>query len=237
MLPVPGIEASAQIAGYTGAGGPFMLDDAEDVDLTAESLGRDWVSDYVYPLGYVLSAVTISTSGLTPATEQTPVGCLKGTIPQAFDPYTGQNYISAGFGIPVPSVAGESTEPYPGDMTTFQSLTFYACFDRELPNQRFNVILETYPGPEYPKIYWSFAPRLGTMFEKITIDLWSPDYIENAGGLSLGQLLSQTRYLAFYCFGGPVAPFPVTTLEFHVDDVELYATPPSQVKGPLWEIY
>jgi len=214
-----------------------MLDNVEDIDLFADPLGRDWVSDYVYPLGYVLSAQPIATSGLTPAAGQTPVGYLQGTIPQAFDPYTGENYVSAGFGVPVPSVAGESTEPYPGNMTTFQFLTFYACFEPTLPNQMFSVLLETYPGPVYPKIHWDFTPPLGTTFEKVTIDLRSPDLIENADGLSLEELLSQTRYLAFYCFGGPVPEHPITTLQFRVDDIELYAPPPSEVRRLFWEAY
>jgi hypothetical protein len=43
--------------------------------------------------------------------------------------------------------------------------------------------------------------------------------VENAGSLTVPQLLSQTRYLSFYFYGGPET-IP-KTLTVHVDDIQL----------------
>lgn len=40
-----------------------------------------------------------------------------------------------------------------GNTSSFTDLTFLACFSTVLPDQNFQVILETYPGPNHPKLY------------------------------------------------------------------------------------
>ncbi len=211
------IPAHSQIGGRTSADGTFVLDDAEDLDLVADGVMRDWIPDYVWPQGYVLTTYTLTGSSLTLAPDQTPIGALKATIPETHWIYEG--YISAGFGVPVPAVKGASTEEYPGNITSFGTMTFNACFEPVLTEQVFQVVLETYPGPDYPKIYWSYSPESGTTFQGVEIDLWNPDTIEGAGSLTLQDLLSQTRFLYFYFYAGPV---PIgTVLEFYIDDIRL----------------
>ncbi len=206
-----------QIGGRTAAFGTFVLDDVEDLDLMADGVMREWISDYVWPLGYILSTFSLSDSGLILAQEQTPIGALKATIPETHWIYEG--YISAGFGVPMPAVAGESTLAYPGNITSFDTLTFFICFEPVLNGQVFQIVLETYPDPDYPKIYWSYTPEPGKTFQKVEIDLWNPDLIEGAGTLSLHDLLSQTRFLYFYFYAGPV---PIgSILECYIDDIHL----------------
>ncbi|HDR91448.1 MAG TPA: hypothetical protein ENN75_04265 [candidate division Zixibacteria bacterium] len=196
-----------------------MLDDAEDLDLIADGVEREWVSDFIWPDGYILNCTTISTLGLTAAEGQTPIGTLTATIPETHDILAPEGWISASFGVPVPATPGVSTATAPADITSFSTLTFFACFDPILEGQEFQVVLETYPEPDYPKIHWFFSPVSGSAFEPVSIDLWSPDLIENADGLTLAELLSQCRYLSFYCFAGPV---PLNTrMHFHIDDIRL----------------
>ncbi len=207
----------AQIGGKTADDGIFVLDDAEDLDLLADGVMRNWIPDYVWPLGDVLTTLPLAGTDLTLAEDQTPIGALKATIPETHLLYDG--YISAGFGVPMPAVAGESTLDYPGNITSFGTLSFYACFEPVLTGQYFQVVLETYSNTDYANIYWSYTPESGKTFQKVEIDLWNPDLIEGAGTLSLHELLSQTRFLYFYFYAGPV---PIgSTLEFHIDDIEL----------------
>ncbi len=229
MLSFIMITSYAQIGGKTGSEGTFVLDDAEDLDLVADGVMRDWIPDYVYPVGDVLTTLPLTGTDLVLAEEQTPVGALKATIPETH--LTDEGYISAGFGVPVPAVKGASTEEYPGDITSFAALSFYACFEPVLTGQEFEIVLETYPGPEYPKIHWSYSPESGTTFKNVEIDLWNPDSIEGAGSLTLYNLLSQTRFLYFYFYAGPV---PIeTVLEFHIDDIRLLPRTGTNV----WEYY
>jgi len=223
-----------QIGGHSAADGTFVLDDVEDLDLVADGVGRDWLPDYIWPVGDVLSPLAISGSGLTPAGGQTPVGAFRTTIPEKHRFGSLQGYISGGFGVPVPGVAGASTLDFPGDITSFDTINFYACFEPTLPDQRFQVVLETYPGPDYPKVRWSFVPTAGTTFQKVEIDVWNPTAIEGGGSLTLSDLLSQTRFLYFYCYAGPVPFF--TELDFHIDDIHLDGVPPAQ-SGKLWSLY
>jgi hypothetical protein len=204
---------SAQIGGHTAFDGPFTLDNVEDLDLVAGGVGRDWIPDYVEGIPNPLQAQALSSSGLTLASGQTPAGALRFRVLESY------GWISKGFGVPTPSVVAASTLTDPGDISSFESLTFLACFQPVLANQKFEVILETYPGPPYPTIHWDFTPAPGTTFQEVTINLRSPSLVENAGSLSIDQLLTETRFLYFYCFAGPVTP--ATTLDFHIDDIRL----------------
>lgn len=212
MLVVP-LSSHAQIGGKTAADGPFLLDDVEDLDTVAIGVMRTWVSDYIAPQGDVLSVVQLTGSGLTRATDQSPIGAFRASVPSS------SKYVSGGFGVPVPAVAGASTATHPGNITSFTHLTFLACFEQTLANQKFQVILETYPGPTYPKIYWNFSPPQGKTFGPVSINLRAPAFIENAGDLTLEQLLAQTRFLYFYCYGGPTSV--PRTVVLHVDDIYL----------------
>ncbi len=226
---LPGVSV-AQIGGATGAMGTFLLEDVEDLDLYADSVGRDWVASYVNYYGDVLSAVGFSGSGLTLATDQSPVGYLRANVPERF------GYISANFGVPMPAVVGDSTLDSPGDITSFGQLRFLACFAPEQNNLGFTVTLETYPETSpgvYPVIYWGFTPAVGSTFQEVTVDLRSPDQIENQGLLSLEDLLSQTRYLSFNIYAGPVASNQ--RVELRVDDVRL--EPAAAASVDAWWLY
>jgi len=223
--PVPLVQA--QIGGRTAADGPFVLDDVEDLDLTADGVMRNWVSDYIEPTGSILTTLRLSGSGLTLAQGQTPIGAFRARIPEVL------GYISGGFGVPMPGEAGASSADHPGNITSFNFLSFEACFQPTFSGQFFEVILETYPGPTYPKIYWRFSPAVGTTFRTVKIDLKAPSLIENSGGKSLVELLSQTRFLYFYCYAKQVPTG--TTLDFHIDDIRLLGATPSAVRR--WWMY
>jgi len=68
------------IGGRTALDGPFTIEDAEDLDLTADPLRRDWISDFVQSTE-VLSAFDLTASGLTLAMGQSPTGALRATLP------------------------------------------------------------------------------------------------------------------------------------------------------------
>jgi hypothetical protein len=144
-------------------------------------------------------------------------------------------YIDGGFGVPLPAIPGASTEDYPGDLTGFTKLAFEACFEPSLAGQVFGVVLETYPGPTFPEIHWTFSPAQGTTFQTVEIDLRNPTSIQNDGGLSLSELLAQARFLYLFGSAGPV---PIgSTLEFHVDDIRLVNDIEVPLGAKYWEIY
>jgi hypothetical protein len=213
LLIAAGIAAHAQIGGQDSSLGAFLLDDAEDLDLVADGVERNWISDYVFPTGKVLSAVNLNGSGLTLAPGQSPLGALRMRIPGTFE------FLDAGFGVPMPAVDGASTLEFPGDITSFERLTFLARYGPDVPDLTFFVILETYPGPDHAQLIWSFQPALGSTFEPVEIDLRSPAFVANGGSETLESLLSQTRFLAFHASSGMLS-MP-QTLDLHIDDIRL----------------
>lgn len=202
----------AQIGGKTSADGRFVLEDAEDLNLTAVGVQRDWIWSNVAGSTQPFTVTAIQGSGLTPATGQSPNGMIHFSVPAS------HGYVDASFGVPMPSQPGQSTEPYPGNLTSFETMTFLTCFDPVMTDQRFEIILECYPlvGATYPKLYWSYTPTAGTTFQKVSIALHSPYLVENAGGRSVEQLLSQARYMSFYYYGASASK---ATLDACVDDI------------------
>lgn len=217
----------AQIGGKTAADGPFTLDDAEDLDLIADGVGQPWISDFVLPVGDILSVFDLSTSLLILAPSQTPVGALRATVPEE------SGFIDAGFGVVMPAVVGALPEDFPGDITSFERLTFDACFDPTVPSPIFDVILESNASASLPRIFWNYTPSPGTAFQRVEIDLRSPDLILDAGSLVLEDLLGSTQFLFFNFFAGPVSLG--STLSFHIDDIRLEGTsePVSSI-GDVW---
>jgi hypothetical protein len=210
---------NAQIGGKNAADSPVVLEDMEDLDLTANGLMRAWIPDAVQGEAQPLKAITLSTSGLTLAPEQTPIGALEFTVPSSF------SYVQSGFGVPMPAVAGASTATSPGNIAQFTNLHFNASYQPSLNGTKFNVILQTYPAntstnpPTYPQIFWQYSIPAGTTFQQVNLDLYAPTLIEGAGSLTLAQLLSQTRFLYFFCYAGPLTV--PDTLRFRLDDVTL----------------
>lgn len=202
-----------QIGGQTSADGPFVLDDAEEENLLAEGVERPWIPDHIWGAENPFEWVSLSDSGLDLAQSQSPIGALRYRIPSS------HGFVNKGFGVPMPGVKGESSLDFPGDITSYTHLTFLTRYAPSLSNQSFLVILETYPGPDHPKIYWSYTLPPGDTFQEVSLDLRQPDLIENADGLELEELLAQTRFLYFYYYGE--TGFIPTTLEVHVDDVGL----------------
>lgn len=231
LVAIP-LSSWGQIAGQTAAGGVYVLEDAEDLNLTAEALGRDWVSDFVFPSGFILSSLNLSGSGLTTAAGQSAAGALLASIPD-----DGAGSIDAGFGIPMPAVAGGSTASSPGNIASFSELDFLACFQQNnAGGAQFQVLLECYPrNPDmsFPTLLWNYSPSEGTAFQEVSIDLRSPGTIlNNPGALPVDELLSRTRFLFFFFFANPV---PLTAeLNFHVDDIRLVPDPmPAGLIGGL----
>lgn len=221
-------QASAQIGGKTSADGPFILEDVEDLDTTAGGVLRAWIPTYVPGQTEPLMAVSLTGSGLTLAAGQSATGALR------YRMSTYYGYINYSFGVPMPAVVGGSTLTDPGNITSFTHLSFLTRTSTSVADATFQVILESYPEVSpgvYPKVVWNYAVVPGTTFQKVTVNLRSPSYVENAGSLTVPDLLSKTRYLAFYYYGGPEA-IP-KTLDAHVDDVTLEGV--SSV--PDWSIY
>jgi len=201
----------AQIGGKSAADGPFVLDDAEDLDTSASGVGRAWIPDYVPGIANPLQAVHLSGSGLTLQANQTATAALR------YSMVTSNGYIDYSFGVPMPGIVGESTLPFPGNITSFTHLSFNIAVSTVLANQTQEVILETYPGPPYPSIRWEYQVLPGNAFQKITIDLRQPTYILNQNGITIEELLGKTRYMAFYFFGGrELTPKSFT---IHIDDI------------------
>jgi hypothetical protein len=227
--------AWALIGGKSAADGPFLIDDMEDLNLRSESLGRNWVSDFV-GTQQVLSALTLSGAGLTLAAGQSPTGAFLATVPAR------NSYVSGGFGIPMPAMVGESTLTYPGDITSFATLEFFACHEPSgLTAQKFQVLMECYPqngDGSYPKVAWNFTPASGLTFEKIVINLASPSgIVDNPSSRAASELLTKTRYLYFLHYAGPVTN--QTTLRVRYDDIRLVGptTPPTTASGTVWVFY
>lgn len=217
----------AQIGGRAGADGPVMIDDVEDLDMLAGGVQRAWVPQVTG--GNSFDPVPPTSGGLTLAAGQTPLGAF------AYKMKVSSGYLNLSFGVPVPSVAGQSTADYPGDMTSFSKLSFLTRSSNAITSQTFQVILETYPGPPYPKLYYKYSLTPGTTYRKIEIDLHAPDFVENAGGRTVEELLSKTRYLAFYYFGGPDQV--VKSLTVHVDDICLIPSMKNESCVRDWAIY
>ena len=209
--------AAAQIGGWSADQGPFSLDDVEDRDLTAGGVLRDWIPDSVQGVTYPLTGIDPATAGLTLSPNQTPLGVFDWRVKERF------NNISKGFGVPVPATAGASTLASPGDITGFDYLTFLGVFDQQLSNEKVQILVECYPqngDSTFPKVFWNVIPTTGSTFLSATVDLKNPDGInDNPGSLPASQLLSQTRFLYFLAFAGPVASN--TTLNLYVDDIRL----------------
>lgn len=223
--------ASAQIGGQTAADGNFVLDDVEVLNLVAEGVERNWIPDYVWGVAEPLQAVPLSGSGLILASGQSPNGALQFTIPSWY------GYVDKGFGVPMPGVKGASSLDYPGDITSFTHLSFFFRYAPAMANQKLMVILETYPGgPEiFPKLYWIFNVSAGNRFYEVKVDLRAPQHVQDSGSLTIEQMLSKTRYLAFY-FYGEAGPIP-TTMEVHVDDIKLIGTETLPAQPESWMIF
>lgn len=215
LLGGPVRHAPAQIGGKTAADGPFTLEDAEDLDLSASGVQRDWIESFVFGSDSSLEAVSLGATGLTPASGQSPVGVLRYTMPTAF------GFVDHSFGVPMPAVPGASTLDSPGNIDSFTHLTFLAQASTDLTDQTKEVILECYPdsGGVFPTLHWTWSVTPGTAFQPVSVDLHSPSLILNGGSHTVSELLSRTRFLSFYFYGGP-EPAP-QTLTVHVDDIRL----------------
>lgn len=221
--------ATAQIGGKTSADGPFTLDNVEDLNTTASGVDRAWVAEYIYTDPNAFQAVSLSGSGLTLAPDQTPAGALRYAMPTSVK----GGYISYSFGVPMPSEPGASTLSHPGDITSFTHLTFLLRRSHNLANQVNQVILETYPGPQYPQLVWSYAMAAGTTFQRITLSLREPTAVYNAEGYTVEQLLANTRYMSFYFYGGhEMIP---KTFTVHADDIQLTGQSAATVLN--WSLY
>ncbi|MCC5875942.1 MAG: hypothetical protein JJU11_06960 [Candidatus Sumerlaeia bacterium] len=223
--------AISQVGGQTG--GTLVIDDVENLTLAAEGVGRDWITDFTFTVP-ALKAIDPATESLVLASGQTPQGVFEFTA----------NNDTAGFfsktcGIPVPSQLGESTLTHPGDMTSFETLSFFACVNPTAANMELQVILECYPqnaNSTFPKLYWFVTPSVGTTFEKVSLDLRSPDLVENNDGdRTVEELLSETRFLAFFLFAGPDFSRPEIRLYF--DDITLTDEGGATSVGSNWVLY
>lgn len=216
----------AGIGGKTAEDGPFLLDDAEDLDLNAVGVARDWISDYVPSHGDVLDVLVLPESGLTLMPAQTPIGALRASVPEEDAVGTTPGWMGKGFGVPVPSLPGQSTADYPGDFTSYNFLNFKACYDPDMANAEFLVVLEAYPKMEieprvldYPKVYWKVYPPLGSSFMDVWMDLWDPIEIAPPDSVELSALLSQTRFFYFYAGAYPVEKNSL--MLYDIDDIRL----------------
>lgn len=208
---------AAQIGGRTADQGPFSLDDIEDLDLNAGGVLRNWIADAVQGVDNPLAAIPPGLTGLILSPNQSPLGLLRWQVKERF------GSISRGFGVPVPAVAGASTLDFPGDITAFDYLTFLGAFDKDLSNQKVQILLECYPqnpNGAFPKVFWNVHPTTGSAFLSATADLRNPDGInDNPSGLTSAELLGRTRFLYFLSFAGPVSNN--TTLNLYMDDIRL----------------
>lgn len=228
--------SEAQIGGFTAAEGPFLIDSAEDLNLRSESLGRDWVSDFVGSL-QVLSAANPAANGLVLASGQSPLGSLHASIPR--DKY---GSIQGGFGIPMPAQPGASTLVAPGDITSFESLRFFACYaPSTLPNLKFQVLLECYPqNPDgtHPTIFWNYTPPAGVGFGAVSVLLNNnAGILNNPASRTASELMTKTRFLYFLNFASPVDPG--ANLDVWVDDLQLLGpeSPTTAATSGKWYLY
>jgi hypothetical protein len=220
-------EASAQIGGQSTA--PAIIDNAEDLNLNAGGVNRDWISDF-NDEGIALTAIGPGAASLTLASGQTPNGVLR--LKATGD---GAGFLEISCGVPVPSVASESTASHPGNMTPFENLSFAACVDPTAANLELQVILECYPqNPDtsFPKLNWFVTPAQGITFAPVTVNLRTPDLVDDAGTNTVEQLLSQTRFLAFYVFAGP--DLGADEINLYFDDIMLTA---ANASCDTWMLY
>lgn len=223
--------AFAQVGGQTG--GTLVIDDVENLSLTAEGVGRDWITEFTFTVP-ALQAIDPASEGLVLAPDQSPLGVFE---------FTANNdtagYFFKSCGIPVPSVSGESTLTHPGDMTSFSQLTFLACVNPTANNMGLQIILECYPqnaDSSFPKLNWFVNPTVGTTFEQVSINLTEPDLVENNdGNLTVEELLSETRFLAFYLHAGP--DFTQQGIRLYFDDITLTDEGNQTSVGSSWELY
>jgi len=106
-------------------------------------------------------------------------------------------------------------------MTSFDRITFLACTESNLVDQTLKMIMECYPGSGnvYPKLQWNFSLPVSKTFSRQTLILRSPTQIsDNPSNLSVEQLLSQTRYLAFFFYAGPLTTGKRLTI--YIDDID-----------------
>ena len=211
----------AQIGGKTAADGPFVIDDIEDLNLSSETLGRDWIPDFIGE-DPALQAIDPSTAGLTLASGQSSSGVFEFTAPAPF------GFIDTSFGIPMPSVAGASTLDNPGDITSFTYITFQSVADIAIPGIEYNIILECYPqNPDdsFPRVFWNFQPATGTTFDFNAIELRQPSSIaNNQNSRTLEELLGQTRFLSFYVYAETEQG---NVVNLYMDDITLQEQPSS----------
>lgn len=227
------ISCLAQIGGQTSADGPFTLDDIEDLDINASSVGLDWIPDYIKTDPNAFAPIRLQNAGLSLQADQTSVGAFRFSMPSNQK----GGYISYSFGVPMPSETAQSTLDFPGDLTSFTDMTFLVSSSQPLPNQFSSVLLETYvtDDPPYPQIAWNFTMPTDGSFQRVTLPLREPVAInDNPTNKTIEQLLAQTRYLAFYFYGGPQSP-PVT-FTVHIDDIRFIGDA-NQSAVSDWSIY
>lgn len=224
------LPAAAQIGGQTG--GTLVIDDVEDLNLLAAGVEREWISDFTFTES-ALQPIDPATESLTLAPDQSPLGVFRF---RANNDTAG--YFAKTCGVPMPSEPGESTATHPGDMTSFETLSFFACVDTTASNMEVQVILECYPqNPDssFPELYWLVSPPEGAVFQQITLDLRSPDVVLNDGGNSVEDLLSQTRFMAFYLQAGP--DFTTQEINLYLDDLTLSDGEGATSVGNDWPLY
>jgi hypothetical protein len=74
----------------------------------------------------------------------------------------------------------------------------------------------------------------GTIFTRVSVSLRQPDVIlNNATNLTIDQLLSSTRYISFYFYGG-FEQIP-KTFTVYVDDIQLTGQTAAAVTD--WSVY
>jgi hypothetical protein len=195
-----------------------VLEDAEDGNGFVESVGRAWIVDDtgVKP---ALEAVDPVGDGLALRAGQSPARVQRFSMKAAF------GFLSYSYGVPLPSVVGGSTLTFPGDVTSFTHLKLLTCSTSNINNGKFQIVLETYPGPIYPTLYWNFAPASGATFEERIFDLRQPDHTEGLGSLTVEEVLAQTRYIAVYFYGETVGKKENATA--YIDDITFYGIAPT----------
>lgn len=221
--------ASAQIGGQVG--GTKVIDDVEDLNRNAAGVDRNWISDFTF-IQDALTPLAPETKGLALAPGQSPLGVFE---LKANNDFAGFFNMSAG--VPVPSEKGQSTLTHPGDMTSFETLSFFACVDPSVANMQVLVILECYPqngDGTFPELLWRTVPAVGKQFQPIELVLREPDEVRNGFGRTPEELLSQTRFLAFFLTAGQSFMRPEINLYF--DDITLQGPPPASL-GDDWMLY
>lgn len=214
-----------------GDDGSFVLDDTEDLNLHAQSIDRNWISDFQGG-SPALAVSSLTSATLTLAPTQTPVGFFHFKASAKF------NFIGKGFGIPVPSEPGQSTLTHPGDITSFAEFNFFACSPLAPASATYQLSLECYPqnaDSTFPKLHWKFTPAMGTVFQRVRIDLYEPDLLENDFGRTVEELLAKTRYLSFFIYAPNVDNSAI--VDFYVDDIMILPTGSLPTASSVWHLY